>query len=58
MNNGKGTVWVNCGASQFHLPFGEEAQVIPGNIGLFYDDLEPLKQRLNAYDEMATRSVL
>ena len=51
VNNGKGTVWVNCGASQFHLPFGEEAQVIPGNIGLFYDDLEPLKQRLNAYDE-------
>ena len=22
-----GTVWANCGASQFHLPFGQIAQV-------------------------------
>lgn len=44
--NGKGTVWVNCGASQFHLPFGEEAQKIPGSIGLIYNSLQPLKQRL------------
>jgi hypothetical protein len=30
----KGTIWANCGASQFHLPHGPTAQRIPGKIGL------------------------
>lgn len=47
---GEGTIWCNCGASQFHLPYGEEAQTIPGSIGLRYDTLEPLKARLAQYD--------
>lgn len=50
---GSGTVWANCGASQFHLPFGEEAQVIPGSIGLVYPTLTPLKERL---ESMSTAS--
>ena len=44
--DGSKTVWANCGASQFHLPYGEQAQVLPGHIGLLYDSLEPLRQRL------------
>ena len=51
VNKGSGTVWANCGASQFHLPYGEEAQVIPGSIGLWYDDLQQLKGRLASYDD-------
>jgi predicted enzyme related to lactoylglutathione lyase len=47
---GEGTIWCNCGASQFHLPYGEEAQTIPGSIGLWYDTLEPMKARLAQYD--------
>jgi len=47
---GKGTLWANCGSSQFHLPYGESAQVVPGMIGLLYHTLEPLKQRLQQYD--------
>ena len=43
---GSKTVWANCGGSQFHLPYGDTAQVIPGQIGLRYDTLEPLKERL------------
>jgi len=54
VKKGSGTVWANCGASQFHLPYGEEAQVIPGSIGLWYDDLTPLKERLAAYDASAS----
>lgn len=44
---GSKTVWANCGASQFHLPFGETAQVIPGQIGLRYDSLDALRDRLD-----------
>lgn len=33
-NNKKKTLWANCGASQFHLPYGTTAQRIPGVIGL------------------------
>lgn len=51
VEKGSGTIWANCGASQFHLPHGEEAQVIPGSIGLWYDDLTPLKGRLASYDD-------
>ena len=40
------TVWANCGASQFHLPYGNTPQVIPGSIGLRYATLVPLKERL------------
>jgi len=43
---GEGTVWANCGASQFHLPFGTEPQRIPGQIGLRYNSLAGLKERL------------
>jgi hypothetical protein len=43
---GDGTVWSNCGASQFHLPFGEEPQRIPGQIGLRFKSLAGLKERL------------
>ena len=42
----KKTLWANCGASQFHLPYGVTAQRIPGTIGLRYDSLEKLKARL------------
>jgi hypothetical protein len=42
----KKTIWANCGASQFHLPFGETAQRIPGHVGLKFDSLESLKNRL------------
>jgi hypothetical protein len=48
---GSKTVWTNCGASQFHLPYGEEAQVIPGSIGLRYNSLEELKRRLARQDD-------
>lgn len=44
----KRTVWANCGASQFHLPYGPVAQVIPGKIGLRYESLQGLKERLAA----------
>jgi len=44
----KKTIWANGGASQFHLPYGDSAQRIPGKIGLRYDSLEPLKQRVLA----------
>jgi hypothetical protein len=46
--SGEGTIWANCGASQFHLPYGETAQVLPGHVGLRYDSLEPLKARLES----------
>ncbi len=52
VNKGSGTVWCNAGASQFHLPYGEEAQVIPGSIGLLYDSLDGLKERLTKYDDV------
>ena len=48
---GKATLWANCGASQFHFPYGDEAQTIPGHIGLHYPDekiLQELEQRLIA----------
>lgn len=45
---GEGTVWANCGASQFHLPYGDTPQVLPGCIGLRYDSLELLRERLNS----------
>ena len=43
---GEGTIWANCGASQFHLPFGTEPQQIPGHIGLRYNTLNNLKARI------------
>lgn len=43
---GDGTVWANCGASQFHLPFGEDPQRIPGQIGLRFNSLVGIKERL------------
>ena len=51
VEKGFGMVWVNCGACQIHLPKGDVAQVLPGSIGLRYDDIGPLKRRLASYDE-------
>ena len=48
---GAGTVWPNCGASQFHLPVGEVAQVLPGHIGLRYNDLAGLKGRIRREED-------
>eukprot|EP00525_Craspedostauros_australis_P003832 CAMPEP_0198124148 /NCGR_PEP_ID=MMETSP1442-20131203/39262_1 /TAXON_ID= /ORGANISM="Craspedostauros australis, Strain CCMP3328" /LENGTH=406 /DNA_ID=CAMNT_0043783489 /DNA_START=46 /DNA_END=1266 /DNA_ORIENTATION=- len=42
----KKTIWANMGASQFHLPYGDVAQTIPGIIGLRFDSLDGLKKRL------------
>jgi hypothetical protein len=42
------TLWANCGASQFHLPYGATAQRIPGTVGLRYESLVGLKARLAA----------
>lgn len=47
---GEGVVWMNCGATQFHLPCEDVAQVVPGSIGLWYEDLTGLKERLSRYD--------
>ena len=47
---GSKTVWANCGGSQFHLPYGDTPQVIPGHVGLRYNDLEGLKTRLLQHD--------
>lgn len=47
-NAKKKTLWANCGASQFHLPYGETAQCIPGMIGLKFDSLAGLEERLLA----------
>jgi hypothetical protein len=43
-----GTVWANCGASQFHLPYGTVAQRIPGKIGLRFraDAWDAWRQRV------------
>ena len=40
-------MWVNAGASQFHLPTGE-AQVLRGTTGLVVPDLDALRRRLAA----------
>ncbi len=50
----KGTMWTNAGPCQFHLPYGPEAQCIPGHVGLRYDTLEPLKQRLSTWQQRPT----
>jgi hypothetical protein len=47
----KKTLWANCGASQFHLPYGDTAQRIPGQVGLRFDEssFERLEGRLEEY---------
>ena len=45
MNTGIGTMWINVGKSQFHLPPGEP-WVLRGAIGLVTPDREVLLQRL------------
>jgi hypothetical protein len=45
----KNTLWANAGATQFHLPHGDVAQCIPGQIGLRYDSLNALKRRIQQY---------
>ena len=52
----KKTIWANCGASQFHLPYDEVAQKIPGHIGLRFDSLEGLKSRLKDLSSDAVKS--
>lgn len=52
---GSGTVWANCGASQFHLPYGDDAQVIPGSIGLMYDDLNGVIERLESFQDVENK---
>ena len=43
------TIWANCGASQFHLCYNHQTSAtIPGRVGLRYDNLDGLEQRLNA----------
>lgn len=51
------TIWANCGASQFHLPYGETAQVIPGHIGLRFNSLNELKERLDRIKETYASAV-
>lgn len=48
-DSSKKTLWANCGASQFHLPFGSQAQRISGCIGLQFDSLEGLQTRVTQY---------
>lgn len=49
-NSPKRTLWANCGrGSQFHLPYGDPAQRIPGHIGLRFDSLEGLTARLEEF---------
>jgi hypothetical protein len=43
------TLWANCGASQFHLPHGDTPQVVNGHMGLVFDRLDLLEQRLDKY---------
>jgi hypothetical protein len=47
-NAKKKTIWANAGASQFHLPFGETPQIIPGHVGLRMSSLEDLVDRLQS----------
>ena len=47
-NAAKKTIWANCGPSQFHLPYGKEGQAIRGKIGLRYDSLKGLRERLES----------
>jgi catechol 2,3-dioxygenase-like lactoylglutathione lyase family enzyme len=41
----KGTIWMNIGANQFHLPQAEQAQVLDGTITLVYPEIEMLVDR-------------
>lgn len=42
----EGLIWASCGPNQFHFPRDEQAQVLPGHIGLRYRSLDGLKERL------------
>jgi len=46
----EGLIWVSCGPNQFHFPRDTQGsgQVLPGHIGLRYNSLVGLKQRLAA----------
>ncbi|GKY98060.1 hypothetical protein MPSEU_000764000 [Mayamaea pseudoterrestris] len=43
------TLWANAGVSQFHLPYGETAQVIPGHVGLTFRNLQQLRNRMQQF---------
>ena len=45
----KKTLWANCGASQFHLPYGDVGQAVRGQIGLRFADLGLVRQQLDAH---------
>ncbi len=47
----KKTIWANCGASQFHLPYGETPQTLRGHMGLRFQSLQGLEERLEANRE-------
>ena len=53
------TIWANCGASQFHLCYNDQSPAtVPGRIGLRYDNLDGLEQRLNdhVFEVLADRT--
>ena len=48
----KGTVWMNAGASQFHFPYGPEAQILRGEIGISYrtrNDINEVLKNMRKY---------
>jgi hypothetical protein len=45
------TIWANCGASQFHLPHGEQAQRIPGKIGLSFRNWDAFCERVRNIED-------
>eukprot|EP00527_Entomoneis_sp_CCMP2396_P006845 CAMPEP_0198152100 /NCGR_PEP_ID=MMETSP1443-20131203/58486_1 /TAXON_ID=186043 /ORGANISM="Entomoneis sp., Strain CCMP2396" /LENGTH=396 /DNA_ID=CAMNT_0043818007 /DNA_START=121 /DNA_END=1311 /DNA_ORIENTATION=+ len=50
-NAPKKTLWANCGASQFHLPYGDVGQAVRGHIGLRVDDLNQVRQQLETFKD-------
>ena len=59
VEKGKGTVWANIGAHQFHLPEGSpDAQVLDGIITLVYPNLQTLLERYNNDEDTKIRSTL
>lgn len=47
----KGTLWMNIGANQLHLPQADEAQVLDGSMTLVYPDIEDLLKRYIQVDQ-------
>jgi predicted enzyme related to lactoylglutathione lyase len=49
-------MWINAGASQFHLPSAAQSQVLRGTIGLVVPDLDELLARLESVASLLTQS--